>query len=433
MENRLRRRHARFAGIPCAGRRIHAHLRLACIAVFLLLFPLPAHAAATSAPSLPAAMLASPNETAEEIVLRAHQFDAQAVVLAIVGYSKGIGGFPHEPYIAGAWLRVLSYLGAVEAYAFAMLQRDMVYGSPNEQLGVKAAMCETAHAYTPASLFAQSGVANLETICAEPKKKKEDSAESRKSYEETKTSLDEIKQGAQNIARWLRGFRERPAMPEEWKILHDNVGGVVPFSAMLFYIATDHNPVTSPPDWDALRLLEFMNSQRDTSKKTPVQGDKNSSSAFAPSPQTVEAAIVDGLSRLELRPSQLALLRDAHAGKADAMRAVAKKYQQGRDGFPQNDVLAQTWFQSGALENDTESALFLALSYFRQNQFVPARSWASVALTQAGANPQITAIARQIVNMAETNLGKEALQPTEDLIKEFHGESKKRQAGRSRQ
>ena len=74
------------------------------ITLFLLLL-LPACAkqaglGTSSNPFAATGLLAHPDETAEEILIRAHNQDGDAVPLVVAGYTMGIGGFPQDSFLA---------------------------------------------------------------------------------------------------------------------------------------------------------------------------------------------------------------------------------------------------------------------------------------------------------------------------------------------
>ncbi|MDL2316363.1 hypothetical protein LJC59_04705 [Desulfovibrio sp. OttesenSCG-928-A18] len=64
-------------------------------------------------------LLISPDESAEAILLRAHQLDADAMLLAVLGYADGRGGFPKAVSLGTEWHKQLLAIGAFEAAGIA--------------------------------------------------------------------------------------------------------------------------------------------------------------------------------------------------------------------------------------------------------------------------------------------------------------------------
>ena len=358
-------------------------------------------------------LLIRPNENAEELLVRAHHYDARAIALVFAGYAQGINGFPKDRNLAAIWGRQLAYLGAIESMDISALQLWPKEQFPDESLGVRLANCDSARKSSLAPLFKKVGILDVDQICAELEKKKTTVSGWEKSYRQALLDAQTIKQQIRAAMATMRGLRQRPATPKEQKELN-KIMEFVPVSVLLFYAATTHDPDKEAPDWQTDRLFAFLDAQRSVAGKAGTPRNKTEGATFAAIvPLTGEAI----LRRMSEDPAQAsALIRAAHsvgpgsqeAAGVSAIRAMARHYRDGSYGFIQDKDLSRGWMRHAALENDYESMLLLAVDMFAQGKPAEAWAWASTVreTENAAVSGQVKTLATSLMAFIESREGK---------------------------
>ena len=359
----------------------------------------------------------------EETLLRAHGYDARAMTLVGVGYALGIGGFPQEHDLAASWARQLYFLGVEGSILSPILQEQAAHkhGGPlsAEQLGDMAAGCASARKDATASLFQEAGIFDLEAFCAKVEVRKRDLPGWEESYSELLKRSRTFQAQIQKIIRLARELRSRPATATERELLLKEV--VIPRDVWLFFAATDHDPATQAPDWNAGRLLTFVEAQ------LPAPKSKEASYDWAPYYLAGEA-LVDGLVQ---NPGDAAkaseLMRRAHAGEPDAMRLMALHYRDGSLGFIRDKYLELAWLQRAALESgDAESMLLLAVELLRDGNLDAAWAWAEIVDTAGNPDERTKYLAGRLTKMIDARYGDETGAKGQELALSYLDERKAR-------
>lgn len=375
------------------GIKIRALLFSTALAVMLSSFPYASHASGTikalSEPAYPfdaTGLTAHPGETAAEIVFRANQRDTRAMVLAVVGYSKGIGGFPKSMGLAYGWSQQLLDLGAVKAHYFSVLPLVMGgRGVPSGMYGAQIAICEAARDSYFAEPFKKAGIFDLYEYCGRLEEEKKKNPDWETSYR-NQLKIIEISQSAQHqrltMARQLTG-RKITADDMEW--LKDHDAGLDLPDEFVFLMATTHDIEKEAPDWDAGRLLRFMDVNLDPK---PYNVEALLSASMA---QKTPVDILDESSRQAIDghffkdPSKIKeSIRLAHCGHRNAMRELAQRHAAYSPGYVQNDDLALYWTEQAAFAFDCESTLSLALDYLDKGMLQHAWAWAQYLIPDDG-------------------------------------------------
>ena len=357
-------------------------------------------------------LLARPDESAEEILLRAHQFDVGAIILAAAGYHQGVGGFPLSPSIAAKWSNYLHPLNALEDLCLLTLMNQENDPAFHEiTLGARLATCTFALAGDLAPIFKEEGLFDVRRFCEGLEIRKGSSPNWEKDYREAVELIKRLAQRRSNAVRAVRAFRDEPCSQSLWGDLESAYVVALP-EVLTFYAATTHNPVRGTPDWSAERLLRFLdklNTCEQHEKKKSASGSKNSSLVFKALDLTTREALVRGLS--EDREETLSVIRAAHDIRSldneEAIRDMAVHYRNGSPGFVKDDMLARLWVQHAAFNFDSASRLALALEWFVDKRYAEAWAWATIIGKDKDIEGKTRRLAAQLVEMIEAHAEKD--------------------------
>lgn len=380
-------------------------------AVFLW-FSVPAKAGPTVSPLfVSSGLLAKADESAEEILLRAHQFDRGALILSIIGYYHGIGGFPKSPNLAAEWTSQFVKANDLESLSLFML---MMPADPAEEEGIfaeKFALCPVALSSSLAPLLKNEGLFDAGQLCADLEQKQNSTPNRDKRHAEITEVMKAVQDAQRDLIHAVRAFRDEPCSQESTTALYKAQQKAMPDSAPL-YAATTHNPSTEPPDWSADRLLLFLDKLTLCTQQATQATDADREKAV----RTVDwltfltrESIVNSLA--QDREELLATIRTAHnlfeQDALKAMRVMAAHYQEGSPGFPLNGVLSDLWLQHAAFAVDRESRLLLALRYFSEKRYAEAWAWADAFDADEDADGQSRKMAARLTGMIEARAGKD--------------------------
>ena len=399
---------------------------VALLCLFLAALAVPAIPAITNpepsrvSPFAAAGLLSRPDESAEELLLRAHTLEARAIALVSVGYTHGVGGFPLDHSLGLAWARYLMYVGDLETSSLLSISLWAEYGHLYKDFGLKLATCASARKSPLAEPLKKAGIIDIEPACDALEKEKAAAAGWEQALKQAQDMAALLQRKAKAVASTMRELRGRPATPQEKEDLYE-IRDTVPEELLLFYAATTHDPVAGVPDWNAERLLSFSIAQK---------AQKPKDNARPSEAESFFASLVEGAPRTVVRylretPEQaLPLVRAAHTAPPDssspaaveAIRTMALYYRDGTLGFPKNDVLAGRWVRFAALENDGDSMVLASLDAYSKKDFATAWAWASIAWEAKTASEQSKAMAEQMMRLAETVGGKNIRSQGEALV-----------------
>lgn len=384
-------------------------IRAICIAAALsclFLWPCASLKAAQPAtsPFALTGMLARPDESAEEILLRAHQRDAGATRLAAIGYLQGIGGFPKSPLLASAWAYQLTYYNDTEsAHLFALMHE--AYGLKllgRNNIGKGLAICKHALSGEMAPLFKEAGIFDARQYCAglDLENRKNTEPDWEKRYKAVLDENEEIEKRFRSTIATVRAFRDQPC---SWLLLENmrfTNNRLEPTELLPFYAATTHDPAKETPDWSAERLLLFIDKLHSCS-----QGE---SKDFKKLMDYSKEALINDL--ILDRERALSVIHSAHDIRnpdyTKAARAMAAHYRDGSLGFLKNDRLARLWLQQAAFDSDAQSKLLLAADYFAREKYVQAWVWADITIQDKDVDGKAKKLAVQLMELAEPQAGK---------------------------
>ena len=327
-------------------------------------------------------LTAHPKESAEEILMRAHTLDPDAVVLAAAGYAAGIGGFPRFPeFLWEHYARRLSDR-QTEKFLSAMASHQFWDGKQYEDPFRYAIDYEVGLGSRYAPLFKQAGIFDMEEWCAGVAKVMGKDPDLRAELRERKAKdfFGDTRPGRLEVddkdMELARALRPRAATPEELQrmtwILQS--GRAVAVNCFLFFAATTHAPGRERPDWSPARLMEFA-AMRD---KDPEPG----SAAW----RDAALRIVTYRGMLDA-PSAHDLIRRAHRGETRAMRAMAGNYETGAMEFLKDEDLRQGWLSPLQLSGDVPSLLFVSItSYTKKYSTDWATAWTYAYLAHERGN-----------------------------------------------
>ena len=273
-------------------------------------------------------LTARPGETAEEILLRAHNYDPGAVAMASIGYAKGIGGFPKDHNLAAAWAGLASNMNMQSVSALSNLVI-------NEETGETSSdrLCGEAQHSPFVPLFKQAGILDVERLCVT-----------------TVPEGDWLKDlyawsAAQNkrIIELLRTGAERRLSSEEYQKLFGSTADCVTKPPLLFYAATTHDWESETPDWRLERMLSFFSNTHCADDKIETAATLLLLQYFNTEPEAV-----------------LELFRKAHQGDPAAIRTMAMNYYTGEQGFPCMKFLSERWTTISAWRGDPRAMEMMA-------------------------------------------------------------------------
>lgn len=312
-------------------------------------------------------LLIRPDEPAEEILLRAHQGDTRAMLLAVIGYQRGIGGFPKAPVLSLPWIVPLMKLASPEAVALSsLIVSDDVQQS---RLGTRLAYCDSIHEKSELSAaLRMGGVYDAKQVCKGLEDAKKENPGWEDAYAAATHGHNEQSVG-RNAMRTVRELRSRNASAKDINALSMAYGN----EFLPFFAATTHDPATAPPNWNAERLLAFLNAQAPSAKDVSLDDGYTL--------DMINDEIVDELERKLPKPfiNTIDNIRQAHQGNPDAVLTMALQYEEGDSGFLKSFILSSAWLTYGAYHNDSRCQFRLALLSLYVGNKALALSWASFA------------------------------------------------------
>ena len=325
------------------------------------------------------------DETAEEILLRAHRLDTRAMILASSGYILGIGGFPEDTNLAYIWLGDLPFFGLDPERDFLLAMQLSREDQQRENIGeIYPRMCALGRESFLVEPFRQAGLFDFSAYCdalsaqlgpVPPLDDKE------------RDDIAGIALFANMTKELSRALTKRPLNKDDYAfLLGDMFTNYNNLS--LWYAATSHDPATQSPDWQARRLLSFLEHNGALNiKEVP--------------PETVRHYLFNQLSHDPALTGEI--IRRAHAGDVPAMREMAAAYGNGSRAFPKNQSLADAWLDRAARHGDALSMLLLAMGNYRPGEFT-SFDHAYVLLALAYGDTDIQASARQLWERGQKNL-----------------------------
>ncbi len=288
-------------------------------------------------------LLAHPGETAEEILVRAHTYDSEAVALAATGYLFGISGFPQDENLALSWYGV----GAVQMphlMGLFDIMRSETFGSGLEALPEQ---CYDAQRSVLAPLFKNAGIFDVEARCAHTKTFTSPYIPDRAG------SPAEIKTERNNTLRNLLAKAiDRPLTRQDTEFLK---GFLSQYNKNLLvnYIGAGGKKGFVSAEERNRNLLRFIARRKTES---------------FPESKTLHDFAVQGLMFMNFGqasvPFFLDVIRKAHAGDSAAMLHMVENYRTGAMGFCVNPNLSISWMQHAAKTGDGKAWNALSLWYY---------------------------------------------------------------------
>ena len=278
---------------------------------------------ATASPFDATGLTVRPGETAEEILLRAHNYDPGAVLMTAIGYERGIGGFPKDHGLAIGWFIAADNMGlqGVSALSNLTIRDETGWPAPEN-------ICANARHSPFAPLLKQADLLDIEYLC-------------------TKTipvSTDVEKFYAAKPARQkktidlLRVGSGRRLSREEYQKLSDDLDVHKPKPPLFFYAATTHDWESETPDWRPERMISFFSYNKEVNDKERRAGTLFLLQHFNTDPEVA-----------------LELFHKAHMGDPGAIRAMAMNYYTGEQGFPCVQLLSERWINIGGYQGDPQA------------------------------------------------------------------------------
>lgn len=309
-------------------------------------------------------LLAHPGETAEEILLRAHELDTGAIALAVAGYGKGIGGFPKFRAAATSWSVLASRMGLSQSAAFLFLMRD---GGDAPEEGESAewlAACEYGRTSRLAPLFKAAGIFDIERECERLLVFKKKDAAWEKEYE---AELADWRSTAEESRAYISRARRLVSqqLTAEDEAAFDR-GDFDSLDFLFFYAATTHDPERESPDWRAEKLLSFLRARKKENSDVSRELERGAMLAL------MRRLGADAAPALDL-------IRRTHEGNAEAARAMGMDYLNGDMRFPLSSQLANVWLRYGAMAGDARCMELRAMQLYAAGDGRYAWIWAKLA------------------------------------------------------
>lgn len=350
----------------------------------------------TKTPSLAATgMLAFPEETAEDIVLRAHAYDKEAMVLASIGYSYGVGGFPKDAGLGSAWASSLIFSGDYEAWSITALFAAHEASKRPELDESKLLYCYAATSSTLAEVLKKANFGDMESICT-PLEKKIGKSKTAEVYKKAEALKQTGTRGCRDAAAFMRELLARPATDEDCQKL-DEYLGEFPAGALLFFVATTHDLASGKADLKLERLLEFLLRQK----------RKNMPSALEHLLQ-VAADILPYWLDKDFSGLK-ATIRAAHSGDTTAIRSLAEVYGNGIYGTMEQERLSLGWLQHAALGGDWQSMLRLSIQLFVQDRLPESWAFADIVKDMKVADDRTRKMAKDLTVTIESRASEEIM------------------------
>lgn len=344
-------------------------VKFASFAIMLLFLAIgPVYAASNVSTATPPAMTdfpfdatgltAHPHETAEEILARAHQGDARATILVIVGYLQGIGGFPQDNDLATNFFDIAMQFLFVDAIVFTHLADYPSNQLTDMKLASRLRSCDYLQNNAVLETLRVNNLFNPAPLCVKWK----GVAESRPkvieiAYNKKLKGEVALQQEFVEIVKELRQIQVDSFTEKEHNLLKKAEKYFHP-KVILFYTVTSHNPETEAPQWNLPRLLGLRNTLRKR-KEPSVKAYAEEAEALLLFKLTDDNTIAEGI------------IKAAHTGDVKAMRKLSQLYYTGEMGFPPSKKLAITWLYRAVAAGDKTGIL----GYMVLEDYSPLEIW----------------------------------------------------------
>lgn len=214
-------------------------------------------------------------EAPEEILKRAYLGDAQAASLAMLGYARGMGGFPQSAELAKAWADHTHSLNAYSTFCFNQLFL-MSEGISTMAPACAAAHCETAEESSLAPAFKKAGVFDMKAYCSRlsPPDSVKDPEAAKKWHEVKEKERERIVKAQEILAENRKILHSDVIIDDETAarlmghpLLASNV-------AMIFLLGTPHLPDAEPGSFSPEYAEKAYNKALSRFKVTTENGRK---------------------------------------------------------------------------------------------------------------------------------------------------------------
>lgn len=400
------------------------------ISILLLLFCpcIEAKAANASLPQLAKlGLLSEDNESAEAILLRAHQYDSKAIMASVVGYAHGIGAFTRSPYLASAWNEQLVHTGNFyETSLLSLMQLQQSDIDEDVLYGTRLVMCEEARKSGLAQLLQVERLFDVQQYCDGLEKKKAIVPEWPEEYAISQKSMQTARAKQKRMVEVVRAYRDKPCSPELQEELLEAYESA-PLDMLAFYAATNHEPSLESTDTDMKYLLKFLNKANacpHSKEQSANQGENRLKITY------IIYAITDFIDKnlfYDAKEIQ-SIIKSAHSLFIDskdmaATRAMARYYRDGVFGFIENDRLALAWVQHAALGFDEQSQLLLALKAYAERDCPLAWAWATIMRKSGDLSAEVQELVMQLINNIESEAGADIIEQGQELEAHFFKET----------
>lgn len=319
-----------------------------------------------------------PDESAEEILLRAHMGDTGAIGLAVAGYSFGIGGFPYAPELARHWIWGLTVIDAPQAAHYFQLFTFAGKKLSDEEKGSVLAYCDISEECPLGPLFNEAGIFDAPGFCASLTENQPYDLRYQESYNQIFELMPPEESRYFNLGyggyvshvhttakkpggyieysrKTLRGMVAKPASKvTQYKLFAPpELRGFERY--LVFFAATTHDIETGPSDWSDERLAEFISLQRESAPAlSPSERDEIGS-------LTLKDLLAVAESMMENRREfdterALKIIRRAHSGDPNAACELAELYE-NNPCLLVHPAIYRQWRYQAALAGDVSSIL----------------------------------------------------------------------------
>lgn len=288
------------------------------------------------------------------------------------------------------------------------MTNSVIWAGEKEPVPVTFALdCEAGLTSRYVPLFRQAGVFDMEEWCAGVAKAVDEAPGLREELRELKaknSSLFVTRPGRlkrdDEIADLARAVQSRAATPDELRLMAELTAPEYEkaLNCFLFFAATTHAPGSERPDWSLARLMNFAAMRADPEPGSALVREK-------------ALNIVKYYGMLDA-PSTRDLIRRAHQGDMQAMRAMAVNYETGAMGFFKDSSMRSTWLSLGRSIGDAPTLLFLAASaYDNSDSWVCVRAWTFAYLAHERGNDKEKELAATLMRLCEARMGLESVPP----------------------
>ena len=322
-------------------------------------------------------LLAHPNESAEEILLRAHVYDPEAVTLVTAGYIMGVGGFPKNVRLANMYLyafRPMEGYYTSQLLGLMHLHVNLPSDVPDQH------QCYIAKQSPAAPLFKQAGLFDLYAMCVDIGYKNDNpDIEYDKIYDALSTMLIELV--------------SRPMTKQDTQSLRF---AKLELSGFIEYQISNAGNKNASNQEKQLNLLKFI-AQREGEF---FPESKELKDIAANTLMQIEAAEVYAQTALEM-------IRKAHQGDPVAARQMAENYRTGAMGFPKNSALVAGWLEYAFHAGDKRAIDSLALYSYTYDR---KSAWENANIGLRYGSPELKEAFTLIIKETEKGFTVEELQ-----------------------